>query len=77
MSANEIITELPKLERKDLELVEARLRELLDQGCAQAKESSKAIGEVLLEFAGQAQGLPPDYSTNLDHYLHGVPKRQV
>lgn len=30
MSANEIIAELPKLERKDLERVDARLHELLE-----------------------------------------------
>ena len=29
----------------------------------------------LLEFAGQATGLPPDLAENHDHYLHGRPKR--
>lgn len=31
--------------------------------------------DVLLSFAGQAQGLPDDMSENHDHYLYGVPKR--
>jgi hypothetical protein len=27
-------------------------------------------------FIGKAQGLPPDFSTNHDHYLYGTPKRK-
>lgn len=27
-------------------------------------------------FIGMAQGLPPDFSTNHDHYLYGTPKRK-
>jgi hypothetical protein len=33
------------------------------------------LGERLLKFAGTLEGLPPDMSKNLDHYLYGVPKR--
>jgi hypothetical protein len=76
MSANEIIAELPKLPRQELERVDARLHELLETSQRDDKMRHKPIGRVLLEFAGKAQGLPADYSTNLDHYLHGVPKRQ-
>jgi hypothetical protein len=32
--------------------------------------------ETLKDFAGQAEGLPPDAAVNLDHYLYGLPKRQ-
>ena len=76
MSANEIIAELPKLEREELERVDARLRQLLEAAKRAEISTQKPIGEVLLEFAGKAQGLPADYSTNLDHYLHGVPQRR-
>jgi len=76
MSANEIIAELPKLQRQDLEKVDARLHQLLDATKRGAAAPHKPIGQVLLEFAGKAQGLPADYSTNLDHYLYGVPKRR-
>jgi len=34
------------------------------------KSRQKPIGKVLLEFAGRAESLPPDYSANLDHYLY-------
>ncbi len=34
------------------------------------------IGRVLLGFAGKAEDLPEDYSLNLDHYVHGLAKRQ-
>lgn len=75
MSAQEIIAELSKLDRKELERVDAQLRKLLEP--AQNKsQSGKPLREVLLQFAGKAQGLPPDYSMNLDHYLYGVPKRR-
>ena len=76
MSASEIIAELPKLQRQDLERVDARLHQLLDSTKASAEAPHQPIGQVLLEFAGKAQGLPADYSTNLDHYLYGVPKRR-
>ena len=29
----------------------------------------------LLQFAGETANLPPDLSSNHDHYLHGLPKR--
>ena len=76
MSAQEIIAELSKLGPKDLERVDAQLHELLAAATRENTSRQKPIGKVLLEFAGKAQGLPPDYSTNLDHYLYGVPKRQ-
>jgi DNA-binding transcriptional MerR regulator len=75
MSAQEIIAELSKLDRKELERVDAQLHELL--GVAQRKKGAqKSLRETLLHFAGKAEGLPTDYSTNLDHYLYGLPKRR-
>jgi len=76
MSAQEIIAELSKLDRKELERVDAQLHELLASAKRDGEPGQKAIGKVLLEFAGKAEGLPSDYSTNLDHYLYGVPKRR-
>jgi hypothetical protein len=34
------------------------------------------VAERYRRFIGKAEGLPPDYSVNLDHYLYGMPKRQ-
>ncbi|MBI5395687.1 MAG: hypothetical protein HZA91_10360 [Verrucomicrobia bacterium] len=69
MSTQEIIAELPKLNRQELAAVDAKVHELL-QG-----SSKKSVWESLLEIAGTVEGLPPDYAENHDHYLHGVPKR--
>ncbi len=35
-----------------------------------------SVCETLRDFVGKAEGLPPDASINLDHYLYGLPKRQ-
>ena len=72
MSANEIIAELPNLKPDELRRVKAKAEELV----AQAKKSQKSVWEVLREFAGTAEGLPPDFATNHDHYLYGVPKKK-
>ncbi len=76
MSAQEIIAELSKLDRNELERVDAQLHKLL-RPAQSKKDPAKPLREVLLQFAGKAQGLPPDYSTNLGHYLYGLPKRQL
>lgn len=34
-----------------------------------------ALAERLLRIAGTAEGLPEDLAENLDHYLHGRPRR--
>jgi hypothetical protein len=72
MSATEIITELPKLTRVELEQVDAKLHQLL-QG--KRGTDAKSWGEALLEVAGTAEGLPSDFAHNHDHYLHGAPRR--
>jgi hypothetical protein len=38
-------------------------------------QREESLSEVLLKFAGKAQGLPPDAARNHDHYLYGTPKR--
>jgi hypothetical protein len=60
MSANEIIAELPKLNRQDLERLDVRLHQLLNPTDSDEKRGGKPIGQVMLEFAGRAQGLPED-----------------
>jgi hypothetical protein len=35
-----------------------------------------SLSRCLLKFAGIADDLPSDLAANLDHYLHGHPKRQ-
>ena len=59
MSAQEIISELTKLSRPELEQVDATLHALLRSN---GGTSSKSWGEALQELAGTAQDLPPDFS---------------
>lgn len=40
------------------------------------EESIPSLYERLKDFVGKVEGLPPDASVNLDHYLYGLPKRQ-
>jgi hypothetical protein len=75
MSAREIIEELPRLTPAELLEVENRLRELQRQAPAAESDAPVRWGEALLEVAGTAEGLPPDFAENHDHYLHGAPKR--
>ncbi len=75
MSAREIIEELPRLTPAELLEVENRLRELQLPKRAAAADAPVGWGEALLEIAGTAEGLPPDFAENHDHYLHGAPKQ--
>jgi hypothetical protein len=34
-----------------------------------------SLRDLLLEFAGTIDGLPPDMAEQHDHYLHGRPKK--
>ena len=34
-----------------------------------------SVWDRLLELSGKADGLPADYSEQIDHYLYGTPKR--
>jgi len=75
MSARDIIDELPRLTMAELLEVEKRLRELQKRPAATAPDAPVRWGEALLEIAGTAEGLPPDFAENHDHYLHGAPKQ--
>lgn len=75
MSAREIIEELPRLTPTELLEVENRLRELQRRTPAAAPDAAVRWGEALLEIAGTAEGLPPDFAENHDYYLHGAPKQ--
>jgi len=72
MSTHEIISELPKLSRPELEAVDAKLHELLGQP---ERPEFRHWGQALAEFAGTVEELPADYALNHDHYLHQAPKR--
>ena len=72
MSAQEIIAELPKLKPEELQRVKAGLTELERQ----QTPPERSVWDALLEFAGTAEGLPPDLAENHDHYLNGSPKRK-
>lgn len=75
MSANEIIAELTRLSRSELEAVDAKLHELLDSPARAEQQATPGWGQKLAKFAGSVEGLPADYAVNHDHYLHGAPKR--
>jgi hypothetical protein len=75
MSAREIIEELPRLTPAELLEVEMHPRELQCQKAPGASDAPARWGEALLEIAGTADGLPPDFAENHDHYLHGAPKQ--
>jgi len=72
MSAQEIIAALPRLTRPELEQVDAKLHQLLQNN---GGTSTKGWGAALLEVARTAEGLPSDFAHNHDHYLHGAPRR--
>jgi len=40
-----------------------------------AEEPSPTLWETLREFDGAATDLPADLAANLDHYVHGHPRR--
>jgi len=75
MSANEIIAELPRLNRSELEAVDAKLHELLAPVDHMEQQATPNWGRKLAKFAGVVEGLPTDFAVNHDHYLHGAPKR--
>ena len=56
--------------------VEAEVRLLAEGAARLEKERVASVCEVMRDFVGKAEGLPPDASINLDHYLYGLPKRQ-
>ena len=33
------------------------------------------LRDLMLRYAGIAKGLPSDFAKNLDHYIHGAPRR--
>jgi hypothetical protein len=71
MSVQEIIAELPKLEPEEFRLVREKVRELETA----ARQPKTAWGKALLEVAGTADDLPPDFSVNHDYHLSGTPQR--
>lgn len=75
MSANEIIAELSRLKRSELEAVGAKLYELLGPKGQGESQTAPGWGRSLTKFAGTVEGLPEDYALNHDHYLHGAQKR--
>jgi hypothetical protein len=56
--------------------VEVEVRLLGDNSTQRGEEEFPSVCEALQGFVGKAEGLPPDASINLDHYLYGLPKRQ-
>ena len=42
---------------------------------APLQPSNGSLRELLLEFAGSIDGLPPDMAEQHDHYLHGRAKK--
>jgi hypothetical protein len=75
MSATEIISELAKLTRPELEAVDSRLHQLLSEATGTNIGTDNNWGEALASLAGSVDGLPEDLALNHDHYLDGAPKR--
>ena len=69
MSAQEIISELPKLTPDELRQVKAKVEELAPPA------PPGPLWSLLGKWAGKADGLPADLAENHDHYLHGAPKK--
>ena len=48
--------------------------EIIDENRPDAKASAdeRTLAQKLLKYAGQAEGLPVDFSRRHDHYVHGV-----
>ena len=56
--------------------VRAEVRLLTEGEPREEEEKVPSVCDVIRDFIGKAEGLPPDASINLDHYLYGLPKRQ-
>jgi len=56
--------------------VEAEVRLVTEGAPREEEEKIPSVCEAMKGFVGKAEGLPPDASINLDHYLYGLPKRQ-
>ena len=74
MSAEEIILELRKLDRQELEKIDEKLHQLLQP--APAKPEGQSWGQALLEVAGTGEALPEDLAHKHDHYLSGYSANQ-
>jgi len=46
-----------------------------EQKAPVSNDQELSLGQKLLKFAGKAEGLPPDFARNHDHYLYGTPKK--
>jgi hypothetical protein len=55
---------------------EVEVHVLQETAQQEGKSDVPSLYEQLKDFVGKAEGLPPDASINLDHYLYGLPKRQ-
>ena len=78
MTTREIIAEIEKLGLKERQEIAVSLRRLEEANVEEPLDASdEAVWDVLLKFAGQADGgMPEDMSINHDHYLYGTPKKQ-
>jgi hypothetical protein len=60
----------------EVEVRPARPRKQASKSAKSSKRKSRStsLAERLGPFIGKAKGLPSDMSTNLDHYLYGLPR---
>jgi hypothetical protein len=54
---------------------EVRVNPVAGTEVADQQQTIPSLYDRLAPFIGAAEGLPPDLSTNHDHYLYGTPKR--
>ena len=56
--------------------VEVEVRVLAGSASPEGEDNLPSVCDALRDFVGKAEGLLPDASVNLDHYLYGLSKRQ-
>jgi hypothetical protein len=70
MSIQEIVDRLPQLSVEELDALNERLQEARTRA-----GKSESLQQMIERLAGTVDDLPEDYSTQIDHYLYGLPKR--
>ena len=64
----------PPLALPDGAEVEVKVISVISDPIAASSAETPSLLERMKDFVGTFEGLPPDASVNLDHYLYGAPK---
>ena len=55
--------------------LEVEVRLLAEEKLVEPEQEIPSLYDRLIDVVGKAKGLPPDASSNVDHYLYGQSKR--